>query len=160
VKPEPLPPPTAELPREILGSWRLASREDYDAEGRRHIDPILGGDPLGFLTFAPGAFAAQFMKRDRGASTAVQATAVQATAAGANNTGAVDGYDAYFGRYSVDAKEGVITTTIEGSISPANIGLTLRRDIRAAGNRLWIRLATTAADGTPVTRTLTFERVV
>jgi hypothetical protein len=155
VKPEPLPPPTVDLAREILGSWRLVSREDYDAEGRRHLDPILGGDPLGFLTFAPGAFAAQFMKRDRRSS-----TSVQATAAGANNTGAVDGYDAYFGRYEVDPREGVITTTLEGSISPSNIGLTLRRDIRTSGNRLWIRLTTTAADGTPVTRTLTFERVV
>lgn len=154
MKPEPLPPPSADLASEILGSWRLVSREDYDAEGRRHIDPILGGDPLGFLTFAPGAFAAQFMKRDRGAS-----TSSQATAAGVNNTGAVDGYDAYFGRYEVDAREGAITVTLEGSISPANIGLTLRRDIRSAGNRLWIRLATTAADGTPVTRILTFERI-
>jgi hypothetical protein len=91
VKPEPLPPPSADLATRILGSWRLTSREDYDADGRRHIDPILGGDPLGFLTFAPGAFAAQFMKRERIAS-----ASVQATAAGANNTGAVNGYDAYF----------------------------------------------------------------
>jgi hypothetical protein len=155
VKPEPLPPPSADLASRILGSWRLTSREDYDVDGRRHIDPILGGDPLGFLTFAPGAFAAQFMKRERIAS-----ASVQATAAGANNTGAVDGYDAYFGRYEVDAREGVITTTLEGSISPANIGLTLKRDIRTAGNRLWIRLATTAADETPVTRILTFELIV
>lgn len=155
MKPEPLPPPSADLAREILGSWRLVSREDYDAQGRRHIDPILGSDPLGFLTFAPGAFAAQFMKRGRSAS-----AAIRSTAAGANNTGAVDGYDAYFGTYTVDARAGLITTTLEGSVAPANIGLTLKREIRASGDRLWIRLATTAPDGTPVTRTLMWDRIV
>ena len=155
MKPDPLPPLRSDLDRAILGSWRLLSREDYDSEGRRIIDPIMGADPLGFLTFAPGAFAVQFMKRARGES----AGSLTASTAGANNTGAVGGYDAYFGSYRVNAEKGVLTTTLEGSISPANIGLTLDRDIRVTESHLWIRLATTAADGTPVTRTLIFERI-
>lgn len=32
------------------------------------------------------------------------------------------------------------------------------RDIRVDGTHLWIQLQTTAVDGTPITRTLTFTR--
>jgi hypothetical protein len=50
-----------------------------------------------------------------------------------------------------------------GSSSPltasaANIGRAFIRDIRATADRLWIQLRTMAADGTPITRTLTFSR--
>lgn len=156
MKPDPLPPPSPLLTSAMVGSWRLLSREDHDGEGRRVIDPILGADPMGFLTFTRTSFAMQLMKRDRSAAPAPESAP---TAAGANNSSAVAGYDAYFGRYSVDAAKGEIMTTLEGSVVPANIGLKLTREIRAAGNRLWIRLPTTAADGTPITRTLTFERM-
>jgi hypothetical protein len=159
MKPDPLPPPIPDLGRAMVGSWRLLSREDHDREGRRVIDPILGADPMGFLTFTRTSFAMQLMKRDRGAAPAPEASESGPSAAGTNNTGAVAGYDAYFGRYSVDAARGEIAVTLEASVVPANIGLELTREIRAADDRLWIRLPTTAADGTPITRTLTFERM-
>ena len=159
MKPDPFPPPSPDLGRAMVGSWRLLSREDYDVEGRRLTDPILGADPMGFLTFTRTSFAMQLMKRDRDASAAGEGLANAPSAAGANNSAAIAGYDAYFGRYSVDAAKGEITTTLEGSVVPANIGLKLTRVIRAAGDRLWIRLPTTAVDGTPITRTLTFERM-
>jgi Lipocalin-like domain len=150
--PSPLPPPSEDLSTAILGLWQLLTREDYDREGRRHIDPVMGPDPLGALSFSPGHFAAQFMSRDRSVPAPTAATA------GANNSGAVDGYDAYFGSYSLDRARGTITVQLEGALSPANIGQCFTRDIRVEDNRLTIRLATTAADGTPVTRTLTFRR--
>jgi hypothetical protein len=157
MNPDPLPPPGADLGRAILGTWGLLTREDYDRDGRRLIDPVLGADPLGTTSFAPGHFAAQFMNRRRTASpTPVTAPA---PSAGANNSRAVDGYDAYFGTYTVDAAAGTITVTLKGSVAPANVGLTLTRDVRVIGDRLLIRLATTAVDGTPITRTLTFERL-
>lgn len=157
MNPEPLPPPGADLGRAIIGTWSLLTREDYDREGRRRIDPILGADPLGMTSFAPGHFAAQFMNRRRAASPAPVTS--PAPSAGTNNSRAVDGYDAYFGTYTVDAAAGTITVTLEGSVAPANVGLTLTRDVRVIGDRLLIRLATTAVDGTPITRTLTFERL-
>jgi Lipocalin-like domain len=150
--PSPLPPPSKDLSSAILGLWRLLTREDYDREGRRHIDPVMGPDPLGALSFSSGYFAAQFMSRDR------SAPAPAVVAAGANNSGAVDGYDAYFGSYTLDRTRGSITVQLEGALSPANIGHSFTRDIRVEDDRLTIRLATTAADGTPVTRTLTFRR--
>lgn len=153
MKAEPLPPPATDLNRAILGTWRLVSRIDVDAEGKRHVDPFLGADPIGILTFASRHFAAQFMNRMRDG-----AAQAGSSAPGANNTSAVGGYDAYFGTYAFDPNGGTIATTLEGALAPANVGATFIREIRVVGDRLLIRLATTAADGTPVTRTLTWER--
>ncbi|HET9950304.1 MAG TPA: lipocalin-like domain-containing protein [Candidatus Eisenbacteria bacterium] len=161
MQPEPLPPPTADLAAAVVGLWRLVSREDYDRSGRRLIDPVLGADPLGLLAFSATRFAAQFSRRDRGApaaDAARQATAAGPAVPGANNSAAADGYDAYFGSHTVDACAGLVTVHLEGSIVPANVGLTLTRELRVAGNRLYIRLETNTPDGVPITRTLTFER--
>jgi hypothetical protein len=149
-----LPPPTANLAAAILGIWKLKSREDVDATEQIHIDPFLGRDPLGILCFAPRHFAAQFMKRDRSRQENVPQP-VQAK----NNTVAVNGYDAYFGTYKVDEIAGTLTTHLEGSISPANVGTIYIRNVRVVDNELIIQLPTTAVDGTAVTRTNTFSRI-
>src|SRR5580700_1039289 len=120
-----LPPLTANLAAAILGIWKLKSREDVDDTGEIRIDPFLGRDPLGILCFGPSHFAAQFMKRDRFHQENV-AQPVQAK----NNTAAVNGYDAYFGTYSIDEIAGTLTTHLEGSISPANVGNIYIRNAR------------------------------
>jgi hypothetical protein len=152
---DPLPPPTRDLPGAILGLWRLVAREDHDAEGTRHVDPVLGADPLGMLSFSPGHFAAQFSRRDR---TTQGAGTGGGAGPGANNSAAVDGYDAYFGRYTLDGAAGTITTTLEGSVAAANVGKLFVREIRVVEGRLIIQLATTSAAGVAVTRRLTFAR--
>ena len=76
-----------------------------------------------------------------------------------NNTVGANGYDAYFGTYSVDETAGTLTTHLEGSISPANVGNTFLRDVRVVGNELIIQLHTTAIDGTAIIRTNTFSRI-
>ena len=149
-----LPPLTVDLAGAVLGIWKLKSRVDVDSEGHIHIDPFLGQDPLGILCFAPSHFAAQFMKRDRSGQENL-AERVQAK----NNTAAVNGYDAYFGTYSIDENAGTLTTHLEGSIAPSNIGGTYVRDVRVVGNELMIQLQTTAVDGTAVIRTNTFSRI-
>jgi Lipocalin-like domain len=149
-----LPPPTANLAAVILGVWKLKSREDVDAMGQIHLDPFLGQDPLGIICFASGHFAAQFMKRDR--SHEENATQRAQTK---NNTAGVNGYDAYFGTYSIDQTAGTLTTHLEGSISPDNIGSTYVRNARVVDNDLMIQLQTTAVDGTAITRTNTFSRI-
>ncbi len=142
------------LGADVLGTWRLTSRVDVDAGGQRRIDPVLGADPLGMLCFSPRHFAAQFMRRDR-----ATAEAPAPTVPGANNSSAVNGYDAYFGTYDLNEAAGTLLVRLEGAITPANIGRTFERRIRVTGNELTITLATTATDGTPVTRRLTFERL-
>ncbi len=154
MKKDSLPPVTGKLAAAIRGIWKLKSRVDVDAAGQVQIDPFLGPDPLGILCFGPSHFAAQFMKRDRSGQKNLSQRAQPK-----DNTVGVNGYDAYFGAYSVDESAGTIATTIEGSIAPANIGATYVRDARVVDNELIIQLHTTAVDGTPITRTNTFSRV-
>jgi hypothetical protein len=149
-----LPPLTVKMAAAILGIWKLKSRKDVDAGGQVQIDPFLGRDPLGILCFGPTHFAAQFMKRDR----SQQENVLQRVQA-KNNTIGIDGYDAYFGTYSVDEIAGTLTTHLEGSICPANVDATYVRDVRVVGNELIIQLHTTALDGTAITRTNTFSRI-
>jgi hypothetical protein len=149
-----LPPLTANLAAAILGVWKLKSRKDVDATGQIHIHPFLGRDPLGILCFGPSHFPAQFMKRDRSRQENVPQS-VQAK----NNTVAVNGYDAYFGTYSLDEIAGTLTTHLEGSISPADVGSTYVKDVRVVDNELIIQLHTAAVDGTAITRTNTFSRI-
>ena len=148
-----LPPVTTNLAAAIVGIWNLKSRKDVDAEGQIQIDPFLGRDPLGIVCFGPTHFAAQFMKRDRSGE-----ENVLPRAEAKNNTAGINGYDAYFGTYSIDEVAGTLATHLEGSISPANVGKTYVRDARVVDNELIIQLQTTAVDGTAITRTNTFSR--
>ena len=144
------------LASDIVGFWSLVSRIDVDAAGRRHIDPALGADPLGVLCFAPGRFAAQFSRRDR---SDVVGTPSSATVARANNSAALNGYDAYFGTYTLNESEGLLTVTLDAALSAAGVGQLYTRRVRADLDSLVIQLETAAVDRTPITRTLTFERV-
>lgn len=149
-----LPAPSGNLSATMRGTWWLLSREDYTENGELRIDPVLGANPVGIISYADTHFAAQFMKRDRsenGAHTMVHA--------GQNNTSAVNGYDAYFGTYEVDEQTGQVRHTLIGSVTPANIGMTVVRDLRATDDTLTIQLATTATDGEPIIRTLTWKRI-
>jgi hypothetical protein len=154
MKKDSLPTLTDNLATAIRGIWKLKSRVDVDDTGQVQIDPFLGRDPLGIICFGAGHFAAQFMKRDRSKRDPV----LQRSQA-RNNTAGINGYDAYFGTYSIDEIAGTLTTRLEGSISPANIGATYVREVRVVGNELIIQLNTTALDGTAITRTNTFVRV-
>lgn len=145
---------TKNLKTAILGVWQLKSRIDIDASGERLIDPILGADPLGILCFSSDHFAAQFMKRDRSLS----ASASQAVH-GVNNSSTLNGYDAYFGTYTLDDTTGTLKIHLEGSVSPSNIGSKFERHTEVRDNELTIMLATISANGKPITRTLTFSRL-
>ena len=142
------------LASQLVGTWRLVSREDRTASGKRRIEPGLGADPVALLVYdTAGNFAAQFMKRDR----SVDAIAVTARA-GVNNSNAVNGYDAYFGGYTVDEASGSVTQVLYGALSPGDVGKTVTREMRVDGDTLTIKLATTTGDGEPVTRTLIWRR--
>lgn len=59
---------------------------------------------------------------------------------------AFDGYVAYFGRYRVDEKAGVVIHSIEGSIFPNEIGKESIRFYELSGDRLTLRV-TSLVDG-------------
>lgn len=142
------------LSNELPGTWLLQSRIDVMPNGAAHPDPLLGSDPVALLIYdRTGHFSAQFMKRVR--SSPAQAAAPNAK----NNTQAQDGYDAYFGTYTVDDANSTVTQRLMGSLSPSNVGMVLTREMQVSGDQLVIRLNTTAADRTPVVRTLTWQRL-
>ncbi len=143
-----------ELARDMIGVWWLLSREDVAADGTARTEPSLGSNPLGILTYAPSHFAAQFMKRDRS-----DLEVSESSMAGENNTGAVGGYDAYFGTYEVNEVDGGVIHRLEGALTSDNVGLEVSRALQVKGDSLVIQLDTTTAEGEPVTRTLTWERI-
>ncbi len=153
-----MPGPTTSsrpLSTTLIGTWELLSREDRTPAGERRIDPSLGADPIALLVYdRSGHFAAQFMKRDRRPG-----SEPVAASAGANNSRARDGYDAYFGTYSVDDRDGTVTQRLLGALSPENVGQVLTRTMVVEGDTLSIRLETSTTDGEPIVRTLRWKRV-
>jgi hypothetical protein len=144
------------LSSQLIGSWRLRSREDRTADGELRIDPFLGPNPVGLAVFdRAGNFTAQLMKRERDAD-----APPTIRAAIANNTAGVDGYDSYFGRYVADDSTGVVTQTLEGTISPGDVGRVVTRQMRVENDVLTIQVETSTIDGETVMRTLVWERVI
>jgi Lipocalin-like domain len=142
------------LAKRMIGSWRLASRVDRAADDSIRTEPTLGSDPLGMLTYTRDRFSAQFMKRDRS-----DASVTRATGSGQNNTTASGGYDAYFGTYHV-GMDGSVLHQLEAAITLKNVGMEVARTLTVEGDRLTIVLKTSAPDGEPITRTLTWNRIV
>jgi hypothetical protein len=138
----------------LPGTWQLLSRVDVTASGERRPEGSLGEDPLAMLIYdRSGNFAAQFMRRDRSVA------APDGPAGARNNSRAQGGYDAYFGTYTADDENATVTQRLIGALSQENVGSVLTRAMDVQGDTLVIRLDTTAADGTAVTRTLTWRRV-
>jgi hypothetical protein len=146
------------LSSKLPGTWQLVSRIDVAADGERKPELSLGEDPLALLIYdRSGHFAAQFMKRDR--SSIAPEEPPKGSNDTKNNSRAQGGYDAYFGTYTVDDNKGTVTQRLLGALSKENVGSVLTRAMHVQGDSLVIKLQTTAADGTPVTRTLTWNRV-
>jgi len=142
------------LSETLAGTWSLVSRVDATASGERRIEPSLGADPLALLIYdRSGHFAAQFMRRDRSVDVPDGPSGAK------NNSQAQGGYDAYFGTYTIDEEKGTVTQRLVGSLSREHVGAVLTRAVHVEGDTLVIKLATNAADGTEVTRTLTWCRV-
>lgn len=136
----------------LPGTWELLSRIDTTDAGARRAEPSLGDDPVALLIYdRAGHFAAQFMKRDR--------STVYDAPVGGNNSRAQGGYDAYFGTYTIDDAAGTVTQELRGALSKENVGQVLTRAMLVEGDKLTIRLRTTAADGQGVTRELIWRRV-
>ena len=138
----------------LPGTWQLQSRVDVTASGERRLEPSLGEDPVALLIYdRSGHFAAQFMRRDR------SAVIPDGPGGAKNNSRARGGYDAYFGTYTIDDERATVTQTLLAALSVENVGHVLTRAMEVRDDTLVIRLETTAADGTEVTRTLTWQRV-
>jgi hypothetical protein len=145
--------PARGLARDIVGAWHLDTRTVTRADGSAISDPVLGQKPLGRLFYdASGVMMLQMMRQGR--ATAIGTPDNSKDAA---NPRIVLGYDAYFGRYTVDERAGTVTHHVEGSLFPEDLGDAWVRPITIKGDTLTLRFTSTA-DGSAITRTLTFRR--
>jgi hypothetical protein len=149
-------PSAGDYARALVGCWELTRREDCSESGEPRVDPGLGPDPIGLLVYdASGRFSAQFMRRDRSAE---GHTERPMTKNGLNNTRSLNGYDAYFGTYTVDEEARTVTQVLEGALAAENVGIIVTRQMEVDGDTLRLRLPTTATNGERIIRTLEWRR--
>lgn len=146
---------------QLVGSWRLLSRESRRENGQIEADQGLSTLPLGVLIYdQAGHVAAQLSRRDRTVSMFRDECAIAADTKGTPDTAqTVLGYDAYFGTYTLNEKEGIVTHHLEAAIWPGDIGKNIDRHFKISGDRLTISFDTTTREGVKVTRTLVWERM-
>jgi hypothetical protein len=148
--------PPAQPAEPLVGAWKLVSIEEFDAEGNQVVPMDYGPEPIGMLMYAAaGNMSAQAMRRDRPklASDDVHlADPEQAKAA-------LTGYNAYFGTYTIDPAEGIVTHHVEGAMIPNWEGSQQRRKFTISGDTLVLEPPTFEAAGQQRTRRLTWERV-
>jgi hypothetical protein len=148
------PTPTASARDQMLGSWELQSRTVRRATGEIVSDPVLGEQPIGRLFYdASGYMALQMMRPGRARAIGEPSTPEQA-----GNARVVLGYDAYFGRFTVDSAAGTVTHHIEGSLFPEDLGKDFTRRFRVDADTFELSFESPSADGSSITRTLVFRR--
>jgi hypothetical protein len=96
----------------------------------------------------------QIMKADR--STVIDCST--SIAAPSNNSQSVNGYDAYFGTYTIDQANHTVTHHLEGALAAADVGKSLVRHFKASADKLAIIVHTSSPQGEQI-RTLNWERV-
>jgi len=74
------------------------------------------------------------------------------------NSQSVNGYDAYFGTYTVDETKHTVTHHLEGALAAADVGKNLVREFQVSGDKLTIIVRTNSPKEKQI-RTLTWERV-
>ncbi len=153
--------PPVGLPAPIVGSWSLVSRVTTALDGRVLTDTGLSATPKGILIYdRAGHVAAQLARQGRTVEMlADECRAAQKVKGTEDTAQTILGYDAYFGTYSVNDKEGIVTHHLESALFPGDIGKSITRRFAINGNTLTIKFSTTLIDGTPVTRTLVWARL-
>jgi Domain of unknown function (DUF4440)/Lipocalin-like domain len=120
------PSPSSELnARErLIGSWKQVSDEETLPDGS-----VVRLDEVGLLTYdASGHMSSQTMRRS------VYGAQVPSDAIYLNN-----GYDAYFGTYTIDETKHTITHHVEGSVARQLVGKDLVRSFQFEGGRLILK---------------------
>lgn len=146
---------------QLIGSWRLVSRQSRRANGALEVDPGLSTVPFGVLIYdESGHVAAQLSRRERTVAMVGEECEAAATTKGTSDTAqTILGYDAYFGTYTINEQAGIVTHHLEAALWPGDIGKDIVRHFTISGDHLTITFDTTTREGVKVTRTLMWERM-
>lgn len=140
---------------ELVGTWRLISRVVALEDGAAVHDPGLGKTPAGYLIYdSSGHVAGQLMRLDR----PMAIDCGTSDSASSNNSQSVNGYDAYFGTYTIDEDSHTVTHHLEGALAAADLGKNLVREFHVSGDKLIIIVRASLPKEKQI-RTLTWERV-
>ena len=147
-------PGAGTVAQRLVGAWQLSTRTVRRGDGTVLADPVLGEKPMGRLFYdTSGVMMLQMMRIGR-----KEPISTPSNARDAANPRVVLGYDAYFGRYSVDEKAGTVTHQVEGSLFPDDLGDAFVRPFTLDGDTLTLRFTSTT-EGVAITRTLVFRRL-
>jgi hypothetical protein len=75
-----------------------------------------------------------------------------------NNSQPVNGYDAYFGTYTIDEANHTVTRRLEGALADTDVGKSLVRHFQVTADKLAIIAHTSSPQGEQI-RTVNWERV-
>src|SRR5262245_11067201 len=133
----------------FVGTWKLVGIEQRNAKGEV-IPPAAGAqNRTGYIIYdSAGYVAVSIMPAARKKYVGAQPTDEEALAA-------ITGYAAYFGTFTIDAKEQAVTHHLEGSLNPG-MGKDQKRFFEISGNRLTLK-PPPAANGNQ--SRLTWERM-
>lgn len=141
---------------QLVGTWRLVSRAVTSENGKPAEEPVLGAVPVGYLMYdTTGHMAVQLMRQSR--SKTIDC-AVSSSGPSDNSPLFVNGYEAYFGTYTVDDTKHTVTHHLEGALAASDLGKDLVRHFQISGDKLTITLTTHSPQGLQ-NRTLMWERV-
>ncbi len=151
----------AEVREHLVGGWSLASRVTATLDGRVLVDPGLSATPKGVLIYdRSGHMAAQLSRPGRTVDMLGEECRIAEAVKGTADTSqTILGYDAYFGTYTVDVGNGVVTHHLESALFPGDVGKNIPRQFTLLGDTLTIRFQTTLQDRTKVVRTLVWTRL-
>ena len=146
---------------QLIGSWRLVSRQSRRANGEVEADAGLSATPLGILIYdQSGHVAAQLSRRDRTLAILPGECQAAITTKGTPDTAqTILGYDAYFGTYEVNENEGTVIHHLEAALFPGDVGKDIERDFTISGDQLTITFNATTREGVKVTRTLIWQQM-
>ena len=137
----------------LVGSWRLISAEGRSTDGT--VTQEWGPTPLGRLILDDGGRMSVHLlnpaRRRFASGDFLRPTPEELKEA-------FDGYFGYFGTYTVEESEGVVTFHVEGAAFPNYIGTAQRRSFVLDGNRLTLRTPPERAGGADITYDIVWER--
>ena len=140
---------------QLVGTWKLISRVVRLEDGTA-VQEGLGTTPKGYLIYdASGHMAVQLLRPDR--PTAIDCS-TSGSAQSDNSPQLLNGYEAYFGTYTIDETNHTVTHHLEGALAAADVGRNLLRQFQVSGDKLTIVVRTSSPKERQI-RTLTWQRV-